>query len=331
MMTRRKWKQWSSYFLFFLHLMMIDVFVQIKEEKKMTTFDFLFEFIRVERMDSEFLPFRLTDKLKRLMFHDKRLILTVVYLHWFYIRHRVHVNIRLFDRELNSTIDRNLNDLKTSLRNENEEENILVEPFRNPLHSRPPLNLTRIRLSMYLFKSTIFSFLRPMLSAIWRKKNDEDDTIIIDLFLFCCCFFFLFGQIFFLFHDDQTKEISEQLRQKTRFLRHKLIRNWFDQLWFVRSRSNKMLFSWSFRLNSSLTKTIRRRQKHQSRFTCRLILDNGTCFPDSFAARFNCSFNLTRVRKSDRHFECLTKQNGNFTLKFANRVIYCVQYGHWFV
>jgi hypothetical protein len=42
--------------------------------------------------------------------------------------------------------------------------------------------------------------------------------------------------------------------------------------------------------------------------TCRLILASGTGLPDSLAARFNCSLSLTRLRKSARHFECLTKQ-----------------------
>ena len=49
------------------------------------------------------------------------------------------------------------------------------------------------------------------------------------------------------------------------------------------------------------------------------MLDNGTCLPDSFAARFNCSFNLTRFRKSDRHFECLTKVKNEFLLRLDDR------------
>lgn len=41
--------------------------------------------------------------------------------------------------------------------------------------------------------------------------------------------------------------------------------------------------------------------------TCRLILESGTVVPFSLAARFNCSLSLTRLRKSERHFECLTE------------------------
>ena len=41
------------------------------------------------------------------------------------------------------------------------------------------------------------------------------------------------------------------------------------------------------------------------------MLLNGTCLPDSLAARFNCSFCLTRLRKSERHFECLTEREKN--------------------
>ena len=43
--------------------------------------------------------------------------------------------------------------------------------------------------------------------------------------------------------------------------------------------------------------------------TCRLMLESGTVLPVSFAARFNCSLSLTRVRKSVRHFECLTSHH----------------------
>ena len=75
-------------------------------------------------MDLEFLPFRLTDKLKRPMFHDKRLILMVAYLHWFYIRHQVHVNIRSFDQELNSIIDRNLKTIENFVKKKRNEEKI---------------------------------------------------------------------------------------------------------------------------------------------------------------------------------------------------------------
>jgi len=50
--------------------------------------------------------------------------------------------------------------------------------------------------------------------------------------------------------------------------------------------------------------------------TCRLILASGTLLPDSFAPRFNCSLSLTRVRKSERHFECLTiKQIWIYTIQ----------------
>ena len=36
------------------------------------------------------------------------------------------------------------------------------------------------------------------------------------------------------------------------------------------------------------------------------MLAKGTCLPESLASRFNRSFSFTRVRKSVRHFECLT-------------------------
>lgn len=44
------------------------------------------------------------------------------------------------------------------------------------------------------------------------------------------------------------------------------------------------------------------------------MLESGTGLPDSLAARFNCSLSLTRLRKSERHFECLTKEK-NFPPK----------------
>jgi hypothetical protein len=64
-----------------------------------------------------------------------------------------------------------------------------------------------------------------------------------------------------------------------------------------------------------------------SYITCRLILANGTVFPVSFAVRFNCSLTLTRVKKSVRHFECLTKNTFEY---FPNKsyTTYYVQYEH---
>ena len=85
-----------------------------------------------------------------------------------------------------------------------------------------------------------------------------------------------------------------------------LIRNWFDDLGRVRAGANQMLFSWAERLERIAGDE---QCSEAERLTCRLMLDKGTGLPDSFAARFNCSFTLTRVRKSERHLECLTEEN----------------------
>ena len=61
------------------------------------------------------------------------------------------------------------------------------------------------------------------------------------------------------------------------------------------------------------------------------MLESGTGLPDSFAARFNCSLSLTRLRKSERHLECLTKENKgkiNFNRRDKGESLYCVQFEH---
>lgn len=79
----------------------------------------------------------------------------------------------------------------------------LILPFKTPLHSRPPLNFTRIRLSRYLFKSTMFSFLRPILSAIWRIKSQK---ISIDV----CVYFFIRIVILFFFFFTFFRNMSKK-------------------------------------------------------------------------------------------------------------------------
>lgn len=96
------------------------------------------------------------------------------------------------------------------------------------------------------------------------------------------------------------------MKKKTNLflLSYELIWNWFDYLWFIASCSNQMLFTWTLWLE---TKTSNLRISNEY-ITCRFILESGTFLPVCLAPCFNCSLSLTRLRKSERHFECLTKK-----------------------